>query len=117
MGGQKRTSVLTTLAILACCFAIAQAVSVVLYEQKHFKGRHTTVDIRGCTNIPKEMDDAVSSIEPSQCVIIFKHENCKGPRVRLEPYAFGTAHLDEINFEDKISSVAPCTFSMGKDEH
>lgn len=77
--------------------------------------------MKGCTDVPSMFDDIISSVDPSQCVIIFKHPNCQGPRVRLEPSGFGTAYLKEINFEDKLTSIAPCSFSKNdakrRDEH
>jgi len=97
-------------ACLFCLFLTINAFNVELYEHKHFKGRHTSLDVRGCTNVPLEWDDTISSVEPSQCIVIFKHPNCQGPRVRLDAYGFGTAYLREINFEDKLSSLAPCNF-------
>jgi len=112
----KNWFIATFLALVLCIGAI-QAFNVEMYEAKHFKGKHAALDVRGCTNIPLEWDDVVSSIEPSQCVIIFKHPNCQGPRVRVEPAGFGTAYLREINFEDKLSSLAPCSIAAQRDEY
>ncbi|CAL8110150.1 unnamed protein product [Orchesella dallaii] len=98
-------------AVLCLLLAQSDAFSVELFEQKHFKGRSTTIDVnRGCTDIEDEWDDLASSILPKDCIIIYKHPDCQGPRVRLEPYTFGSAYLREINFEDKISSISPCNF-------
>jgi len=105
------------LALLLCSIiAQSSAFSVSIFEHKHFKGRSASLDVRGgCLNVPMEWDDLASSIDPSACIIVYKHPNCQGPRVRLEPWTFGTAHLREINFEDKISSVSPCSLSTNRD--
>lgn len=84
--------------------------TVKIYEHWWY-GKSAVLKIKQkkCVNLPKRLDNTITSIDTkNNCVIIFVDNNCQGRGVRLEKYSFGTDSLGRIGMNDVVSSIKLC---------
>lgn len=94
---------------------------ITIYDEANFAGTSATFDVpkKGCTSVPTNLNDKISSISffskthtdnQPNCVLGFREHNCQGTRYVLTDVTPCLNNLADpnCNFDNAISSFKSC---------
>lgn len=99
---------------------------VTIFDEANFGGLSATIDVvkKGCTSVPTNLNDKISSISftaatrndrQPNCVLAYRNHNCEGTRYTLTDAVPCLNNLADpnCNFDNAISSFKSCD-ELGK---
>lgn len=87
-------------------------LSITLYDHQNRQGPNTTIDVKGCTNLPDDWNDRTSSLSlHGKCIKLYKDTDCTGRVVSILSTPDNKewlGNLKKLSMNDVISSVSSC---------
>jgi len=68
-----------------------------------------TLQVSGCTDVPKLLYKKTTSIETHQkCYLLYSRQSCDGRKIKVEPKEEGHVNLIQLDFDEELASLQKC---------